>query len=472
MKKVYLGLSMIFVLGLAACQAEMVELPPLPTMAVSSGVTETPKATEAVMTTVAPEVSEEISLTQIPEPTKSPVPTASPESTENPTVSPRPTAMVKPTATSVPTATPKPTATEKPTVTPVPTSTPTPTAKPVSKEVERLLRNATEHNNTVINGTVCKSEEEANEYVRKMSLTYSYYSVVVENPAYLHTVAEYMELFPEILQMKMESIEIYRNGICMVFTDVETVRDANLCYTIRTGDASVLSDTEKEILAYLKEVIAITGADKLGTTEAVRALHDYLVLELQYDESFREMSHSPEGVMRNKTAVCDGYARTMRLLLLLRNIESEIVSGIAKNQPHAWNLVKMEDGWYHVDVTWDDPVPDVEGKVSYFYFLKNDTEMEETHIWTSDITCNGTKYEVYIYEDVLCDSYDRMRWVYDKQIWTEEYLVFCYPKNGSVTREMILDFVMSESGKSVSYYPEQELTNYLVLELANPFMGK
>ena len=324
------------------------------------------------------------------------------------------------------------------------------------------------YTNTVIRGEVCTSEAEANEFLREKSLTYSSFAVIAEKVEYLHSAKEYMELYPEIEKMTIEKIDRYDNGYCAVFQDVETVYDANICYAMRIGDRSVLSQNEKEVYSYLKEVLDKTGAGQLSTVETVKVLHDYLVLNLKYDVSFQDMSHSLEGVMKNRTAVCDGYARTMRLLLLMSGIDCRIVRGTAGNQPHAWNLVKMEDGWYHVDVTWDDPVPDVEGKVGYLYFLKNDADMAKTHSWKSEITCTADNYQIYLYQEVLCESYDAMRTVFSRQIEEKEYLIFCYPKKGILTQDLILDFVMKELQMGLTYYPEKELTDYMVLEIVNP----
>ncbi len=468
MKKACFAFGILCILSMAACSFGRVEIPPLPTLAVVEDVTEKPTGT------MAPETTEALKATEGPEvlPTTQPTtePTLEPTATTEPTVTPTGEPMATPTPKPVPTATPKPTptATPKPTEASKPTVTPTATPKPVSSEIDRLLKLGKVYPNTTIRGEVCTSETEANEFLREKTLTYSSFAIIVEDVGDLHSVKEYMAMYPEIEHLTIEKIDRYDNGYCAVFQDVETVYDANLCYAIRTGDFSVLTEAEKEIYAYLSDVLAETDARQLTTVEAVKALHDYLVLELKYDENFQEISHSPEGVMKNRTAVCDGYARTMRLLLLMSGIDCRIVSGTAGNQPHAWNLIKIDGDWYHVDVTWDDPVPDVSGKVGYLYFLKNDADMAKTHVWKSDITCKANKYQVYLYQEVLCESYEAMRTVYTKQIDEKEYLTFCYPKNGELTQELILDFVMNELQMGLTYYPEKELTDYMVLEIVNP----
>ena len=60
--------------------------------------------------------------------------------------------------------------------------------------------------------------------------------------------------------------------------------------------------------------------------------------------------------------------------------------------------------------------------------------------------------------------------MHEKQIQTEEYLVFCYPKGGTLTEDSILEFVKLQVLQSITYYPEKELADYKVLEIVNPLL--
>ncbi|MBR6536959.1 MAG: hypothetical protein IKT67_07130 [Lachnospiraceae bacterium] len=476
MKKAYWGLVVLLIAGLAGCQPRPAENPKFPTSVVveepdrtaTAAPTEVPTSTETLQGTIVP------TTTMIPEQTGIPTITEElrPTETPKPTATPRPAATATPRPTSTATPKPTPTATPKPTPTATPKPTPTATPKPVSSEIGKLLARAEEHKNTVIRGTVCESREQANEFVRKMAFEYSRFGLIVENASYLSSAEEYMELYPEIESMEIEKLDIYRNGICATVSGVTVPYDPNLSYAIRTGDTSVLTEKEKEIYAYLSRVVKETRAKELSRVEAVKTLHDYLVLELKYDVDFQALSHTPEGVMKNRTAVCDGYSRTMRLLLLMTGIESKIINGTSGGESHAWNLVKMEDGWYHVDVTWDDPLPDVEGKVGYLYFLKNDTDMAKTHVWESEISCTENNYQEYVYGDVICNSFETLRAVFETQLQTKEYLTFCYPKNGVLCEAIILEFVKDELRMGLTYYPEKELSDYMVLEIVNPLWSR
>ena len=61
-----------------------------------------------------------------------------------------------------------------------------------------------------------------------------------------------------------------------------------------------------------------------------------------------------------------------------------------------------------------------------------------------------------------------MREVYERQIETEAYLTFCYPKGGSLSQEYILEFVKNELQSGLTYYPQTETRDYQILEIVNP----
>ena len=60
-------------------------------------------------------------------------------------------------------------------------------------------------------------------------------------------------------------------------------------------------------------------------------------------------------------------------------IPCETITGTAGGIGHAWNAVMLDDEWYMVDVTWDDPVPDTPGQVLYGYFNITDEKMKQDH---------------------------------------------------------------------------------------------
>lgn len=110
--------------------------------------------------------------------------------------------------------------------------------------------------------------------------------------------------------------------------------------------------------------------------ETIKSIHDQLILNAEYDTSILELdltqipshlSFEALGLFQEKTAVCSGYSRAFNALSKQQGIPSLMIS--SEVMQHAWNLVYDGTAWKYVDVTFDDPIPDLKNKVRYTYFL-------------------------------------------------------------------------------------------------------
>jgi hypothetical protein len=116
-----------------------------------------------------------------------------------------------------------------------------------------------------------------------------------------------------------------------------------------------------------------------------KAAHDYLVKTVKFNQGAQpgDLAHTPYGALVQGSAVCDGYSTAFNLMMKLMGVECELVYGRASYngylQPHAWNRIKIEGKYYHIDVTWDDPVPDKGDAVSYTYFNLTDKAIAKDH---------------------------------------------------------------------------------------------
>lgn len=141
----------------------------------------------------------------------------------------------------------------------------------------------------------------------------------------------------------------------------------------------------------------ITG--NMTRKQKMRAIHDYLVKNCQYDEGASEYgyddAYTAYGCLVKKKAVCQGYAAAFNLLAAKAGICSIAVPGEAGGGTHAWNYVKNGSNYRYIDVTWDDPVPDEgsKAKVHRNYFYLTQAQLEITHTW--DKVENAKKYVDY-----------------------------------------------------------------------------
>lgn len=145
---------------------------------------------------------------------------------------------------------------------------------------------------------------------------------------------------------------------------------------------------EYETQQAAKAVIEQTLLPGMSTREKVKALHDYVVLNTAYDYdnylngTIPDASYTEYGILVLHTGVCQGYAVTMKMLLDLAGVENYYISGTNnEGAGHAWNIVVVDGVYYHLDATWDDPVPNEPGYIGYTYFLIPDEEMALSHIW-------------------------------------------------------------------------------------------
>lgn len=141
--------------------------------------------------------------------------------------------------------------------------------------------------------------------------------------------------------------------------------------------------------------------------DIVKLFHDYIIVNCTYDAGAKN-PNSIYGTLVEKDALCQGYSQSFTYLCSLAGIDSFIVLGVA-NEPHMWNVVKMDGDYYHVDLTWDDPdrakSPD---SVRYDYFGLTDDRIRELRQFDDydyEIPeAKGTKYQYYYYNNLVAGS--------------------------------------------------------------------
>ena len=118
-------------------------------------------------------------------------------------------------------------------------------------------------------------------------------------------------------------------------------------------------------------------------------VHDTLMQNVVYDAS-APLDQSAYSALVNGKSVCAGYARAFQYVCQKLGIPTYYCAG-SSGEDHAWNIVKLSDGYYNVDVTWDDSDP-----ATYDYFNKTDGDYSGTHVRKSLSVylpaCTGTQF--------------------------------------------------------------------------------
>ena len=134
--------------------------------------------------------------------------------------------------------------------------------------------------------------------------------------------------------------------------------------------------------------------------EIALAVHDHLITHCAYDESLQR--NTGYDLLIHGSTVCAGYSELYMDILNRLGIPCVCVS--SDGMDHAWNLVYLNDAWYHVDITWDDPTPDTHGTAEHTYFLLTDaqilTEGDGHSGWETDIVCDGEPFTDAFWREV------------------------------------------------------------------------
>jgi hypothetical protein len=137
--------------------------------------------------------------------------------------------------------------------------------------------------------------------------------------------------------------------------------------------------------------------NKMNDYEKELAIHNYLVLNVNYDmKSLKMKNPNPEiysayGAIINRKAVCSGYANAAKLLLNKCGVYCIVVTGSSAMPnkksyiSHAWNIVNIKGKYYQLDVTWDSPINKAPGELRFDYFNVTDLELSIDHKWNKKI---------------------------------------------------------------------------------------
>ncbi len=193
---------------------------------------------------------------------------------------------------------------------------------------------------------------------------------------------------------------------CDVYTVNNKLTDCLPRYIYDKETIDMMIDRLEEICKRID-----TSLGSKNEYEKVMFVFNYIIDNTVYDtlsyENFNkgvedanlEFACNIYGTLFKQRALCEGYAKTFQFLCGRLGVDSIYVTGISKEQGHAWNYVKVENSWYAVDVTWCDPQGKSEQK-SYAYCLVDSDTISAGH--APDVpyelpNCTGGRYNYYIY---------------------------------------------------------------------------
>ena len=193
--------------------------------------------------------------------------------------------------------------------------------------------------------------------------------------------------------------------------------------------------------------------DHQSEYDKVLVLHDYLKRNIEYDmdalsnNSLTDVknleAHSIVGALLKKKCVCEGFATAMKYLCDKIGIECYVVSGHGSssicNGPHAWNIVRINGYYHHIDVTWDNQFADDCDVPNYGYFNLSDDEIAKDHTWNRKKypACPDAPYNYFKVNNSIIDSKVQLEnFLYESFQNEEQYITFRVKKDSPLEREI------------------------------------
>jgi hypothetical protein len=237
---------------------------------------------------------------------------------------------------------------------------------------------------------------------------------------------------------------------------------------------SQTNEVKKRVAQTLKKILT----SDMNDHQKEKAIHDWIVTNVAYDKSL--VSHSAYDGLINGQTVCQGYALLTYEMMKQAGIPVKIIEGTSRGIAHTWNLVRIGGKWYHLDTTWDDPVPDVAGRAVYDYYNLADSELRTDHRWkpSASYPTAVTRYDQTLTSLAVTDSseasfynkfYEQLGYAYLSDAYTatdlqtltgkiraavdnrQQELVIRYTKGVTVVSDMKKAFAAQEGLSSYRY---------------------
>ena len=106
------------------------------------------------------------------------------------------------------------------------------------------------------------------------------------------------------------------------------------------------------IKKYIDDFINTKLNLSMSNYDKIKTFHDHIVNSTKYDENNSFESYTAYNLITSGLSICGGYSDIMSIYLNTLGIKNYKIA----SSNHIWNLVELDGVWYHLDVTWDDPI--------------------------------------------------------------------------------------------------------------------
>ncbi len=164
----------------------------------------------------------------------------------------------------------------------------------------------------------------------------------------------------------------------------------NINITINV-DHLLSKSEENEVDNKISDILSNIINEDMSTHEKAKVIHDFIILNTEYDTNYEYYTHY-DALFKNK-AVCNGYALLAYKMYQKAGFTVGFVEGFSADQHHIWNTVDINGHTYHIDLTWNDPVPDLNYPI-YDYYMLRDDEISLDHKYEGSFSTETPYYRL------------------------------------------------------------------------------
>ena len=150
------------------------------------------------------------------------------------------------------------------------------------------------------------------------------------------------------------------SGAGYSISDYEDSSDALIITFTTSTEYYTTKAQEAALTTKLNQVMESLDLDTKTEYEKVKAIFDYIASHVTYDydnlnnQSYK-LKHTAYAALVNGTSVCQGYATLFYRMCLTAGLDARVITGsdTPGYSDHAWNIVRIGNLYYNIDVTWD-----------------------------------------------------------------------------------------------------------------------
>lgn len=180
------------------------------------------------------------------------------------------------------------------------------------------------------------------------------------------------------------------NNFVHPFNSFDSINvDVSSSGKITVKNKKTYNDDEIEYInTYIQEFINSNINSNMSNQDKIKVFHDHIINNTVYDVDNTDESYTAYDLLTTGKSICGGYSDIMSIYLNTLGIQNYKIT----SENHIWNLINLDGAWYHLDMTWDDPVAS-DGKQ---YLIHNFFLISTNELHTLDTVEHNFDAKVYV----------------------------------------------------------------------------